>query len=430
MGKYQMSIVGICFAIILAEGYDLLLMAFAATVVAEEWGLSGSQLGVLLSSSLIGIGLGSLFVAPLADRTGRRPLSLGCLLFVGLSMVFASVSTSYVQLGISRLLTGIGIGGLVACLPVIIAEFSPRRRRTSMILLYTTGLPIGGIAAGAVAVSLNSSYGWRASFVVGAIVTLLLCVVVNLRMPESLDYLVYRRPPGALEQINATLPKMGLAPIAALPEPEPHSQGMKATMFEGRNGVRSLLLCSAFFFAMAAFHFAASWTPRLLQQSGMSTQQGISGGMLFNLGGIAATVTFSVLAVIATHKLLIIVSAIGAALSFLAVGVGLGTLTFALIAVVAVGFCMQATNSGLLALAPDCYPAQVRTTALGWALAVGRIGSILSPILVGILVDREWSPSSIFVLFAIPLLVTALLVAAIKIPVQPPMRTATKTAPA
>lgn len=426
-----MSIVGICFAIILAEGYDLLLLAFAATGVAEEWGLSGSQLGVLLSSALIGIAVGSAFLAPLADRTGRRPLSLGCLLLVGLSMVFASISTSYVQLGISRLLTGIGIGGLVASLPVIIAEFSPHRRRTSMIALYTTGLPLGGVISGVAAAALNSSYGWRASFVVGAVVTLLLCAVVYLRMPESLDYLVYRRPRGALKQINATLPRMGLAPIAALPEPEPQAgQGMKAAMFEGRNGVRSLLLGSAFFIMMAAFYFAASWTPRLLQQSGMSTQQGISGGMLFNFGGVAATLTFSVLAVIATHRILTLISAVGAALSFLAVAAGLGNLTFTLVAVVAVGFCVTASTAGLLTLAPDCYPAAVRATAVGWATAVGRIGSILSPVLVGILVDRAWSPASIFVLFAIPLLASALLVAAIKPPVQPPARIAEQPAPA
>lgn len=145
MSKYQVMVVGICLVIVLSEGYDLLLMAFAASGVAQEYALNGSQTGLLLSSALVGMALGSAFIAPLADRTGRRPLTLACLLLVTVTMALASITTSFAQLGVCRLLTGLGIGGLVASLPVLTAEFSPRRRRGTMIALYTTGLPLGGV---------------------------------------------------------------------------------------------------------------------------------------------------------------------------------------------------------------------------------------------------------------------------------------------
>ncbi|MCB8914035.1 MFS transporter [Rhodococcus rhodochrous] len=419
MSRYQVMVVGICLAIVLSEGYDLLLMAFAAPDAAQEWGLSGSQTGLLLSSALVGMALGSAFIAPLADRTGRRPLTLCCLLLVTVTMALAALTTNVAQLGACRLLTGVGIGGLVASLPVLTAEFSPRRRRGTMIALYTTGLPLGGVIGGLVAALLTSTFSWRASFVAGAILTFLLLVLVYARMPESIDYLLVRRPAGALEKINATLPKMGLPPIDALPDPEPQAeQGMKAAIFTGRNGIRSLLLGSAFFIMMAAFYFAASWTPKLLQESGMSAQQGISGGMLLNLGGAAATLTFSVLAIVATSRTLTIAALIGASVSFLGMSAALGSLGTALIAAVAVGVFVNASATGLYALTPDCYPASVRATAVGWASAVGRLGAIISPILAGILIDRSWTPSSLFVLFAIPLLIGALLVAAIKMPTQ------------
>jgi benzoate transport len=420
MSKYQVMVVGICLVIVLSEGYDLLLMAFAASGVAQEFALNGSQTGLLLSSALVGMALGSAFIAPLADRTGRRPLTLACLLLVTVTMALASITTSFAQLGVCRLLTGLGIGGLVASLPVLTAEFSPRRRRGTMIALYTTGLPLGGVIGGLVAALLTSTFSWRASFVAGAVLTFLLLVLVYARMPESIDYLLVRRPAGALEAINTTLPKMGLAPIEALPEPEPQAeQGMKAAIFSGRNGIRSLLLGSAFFIMMAAFYFAASWTPKLLQQSGLSAQQGISGGMLLNFGGAAATLTFSVLAIVVTSRTLTIAALVGASVSFLAMSTALGSLTTALLAAVAVGVFVNASATGLYALAPDCYPASVRATAVGWASAVGRLGAIISPILAGVLIDRSWTPSSLFILFAIPLLIGAALVAAIKMPAPP-----------
>ncbi|WP_009478404.1 MFS transporter [Rhodococcus sp. JVH1] len=429
MSRYQVMVVGICLAIVLSEGYDLLLMAFAAPGIAQEWGLSGSQIGLLLSSALVGMALGSAFVAPLADRTGRRPLTLGCLLLVVLTMALAALTTSFAQLGVCRLLTGIGIGGLVASLPVLTAEFSPRRRRATMIALYTTGLPLGGVVGGVVAAALTSTFSWRASFVAGALLTLVLLVLVYARMPESLDYLLVRRPEGALETINATLPKMGLHPIDALPEPEPRAgQVMKSAIFTGRNGVRSLLLGITFFIMMAAFYFAASWTPKLLQQSGLSAQQGISGGMLLNFGGAAATLTFSVLAIVLTSRVLTICALAGASIAFLAMSTALGSLTTALIAAVAVGAFVNASATGLYALAPDCYPASVRATAIGWASAIGRLGAIVSPILAGVLIDHAWSPSSLFSLFAVPLLVGALLVAAIRIPAPRPTHTNTTSA--
>ncbi|WP_220459255.1 MFS transporter [Paenarthrobacter ureafaciens] len=324
MSAYQVLVVVICLAIVLAEGFDLLIMAFSASGVAQEWSLSGSEVGILLSAALFGMAFGSAFLAPLADRIGRRMQTLGCLLLVAIAMLLASFSTSFVQLGIWRVLTGLGIGGLAASLPVVVAEFSPQRRRTTMLAIYTIGLPLGGVIGGLIAGAL-AAYGWRASFTVGAGITFVLFLVVLFAMPESIDYLLVRRPKNALARVNKTLQWMRIAPIAELPAVEHRKDDtVKGAIFTGRNGIRSALLGFVFFVFNAGFYFATSWTPRLLEQTSQSAQQGITGGTLLNLGGAAGALLFGLLALKFRLRWLAAVTVACAALSLVAMSVTLG----------------------------------------------------------------------------------------------------------
>lgn len=412
LSRFQIRVIAICIIVNLIDGFDILLMAFAASGVAKEWSLNGAQLGLLLSSGAIGMALGSAFIAPLADRIGRRPLSLACLLISTVGMTLSAVSADAVQLGLCRLLTGLGIGGLIASLPVIVAEYSPARRRGTTIGLYTVGLPLGGVLGGAVATLVTTEFGWRASFAAGAVLTALMLIAAFVAMPESLDYLLVRQPAQALDKINGVLRKMRLATVDVLPQREANpARGVRTAILAGRQGVRSILLWIAFFIMMGGFYFAAGWTPRLLEQSGLTAQQGINGGVLLNLGGVAATLVFSALALVVTTRLLTVLSLVAAGVSFLMVGLALGNITATLIAVVAVGALINASATGMFATAPGLYPASVRTTAVGWAAAFGRLGAIASPIVAGLLVDRAWTPSQLFTLFAVPMIVAALAVA-------------------
>ena len=353
ISRFQVGVIGICLVLNLIDGFDVLVIAFAASGVAKEFSLNGSQIGLLLSSGAVGMALGSAFIAPLADRIGRRPLSLVCLLISTLGMTLAATSTSFVELGLSRLLTGLGVGGLIASLPVIIAEYSPARRRGTTIGLYTTGLPLGGVLGGAVAALVAIEFGWRASFAAGAVLTALMLIAAYFAIPESLDYLLVRQPARALDKINHVLRKMRLATIDVLPEGEVRAaRGVRTAILTGRQGVRSILLWIAFFIMMGGFYFATGWTPRLLEQSGLSAQQGISGGVLLNLGGVVATLAFSVLALVVTTRLLTVLSLAAAGVSFLMVSLAFGNLAATLVAAIAVGVFINASATGLFATAP------------------------------------------------------------------------------
>ncbi len=408
--RFQLRVVAICLVLNMIDGFDLLAMAFTASSVASELSLTGVQVGVLLSSALVGMVVGSATIAPLADNIGRRPLTLICLAISTIGMVAAAAAPGFIGLGIARLITGLGIGGLIANLPVLVAEFSPRRRQGTTVALYAAGLPLGGVVGGSVAAAVTSEFGWRAVFVVGALLTasmLLLCIRA---MPESLDYLLARRRPDALERINQLLGRMGLAAIDALPSlgRSREDGGVRGDILRGRNGLRSVLLWIAFFVMMASFYFAASWTPQLLEQSGFSAEQGINGGVLLNVGGVVAALIFSALAVVVASRALTVVSLLATVVAFVSMSLVLdGTASMILLVAFTVGMFINANVVGFFATVPGLYPAAVRTTAVGWANGFGRLGGIVAPVLAGALLDLDWTPPGLFVLFAVPLALAA-----------------------
>jgi benzoate transport len=408
MTRFQISVVALCFVMNIVEGFDILVMSFAASGVAREWHLNGSQIGLLLSSGLIGMALGSAGLAPLADRIGRRPLTLTGLTVAGTGMLFSTLTAGFVQLGLCRLLTGIGVGAVIASLPVIITEYSNKRARGTSIAFFAVGLPVGGVIGGSIAALVTAEFGWRATFALGAVLTILTAAGMAKLLPESLDYLVNRRPAGALERVNALLVRMKQEPLTTLPEPERAAQHqIAASILRGRNGVRTILLWLSFFCLLGGLYFASSWTPRLLEQNGLSAQQGINAGILLNLGGVAGTLLITVLALRFSSHALASVTLVGACAAFILMTFSLGSLSATMIAAILVGLMLNANGAAMYAIAPTIYPAAVRVTAVGWASAAGRLGAIVAPIVAGVLVDAGAGPQALFGFFSIPLLIAA-----------------------
>ncbi|MFD2471755.1 MFS transporter [Amycolatopsis silviterrae] len=424
MSRFQIRVVAICLVINLVDGFDVLVMSFAAPGVAQEWALTDSRVGVLLSSGLVGMALGSAVLAPLADRIGRRPLTLACLALCTAGMALAALSTGFAVLAGCRFLTGLGIGGMVASLPVVISEYTPRRLRGTMIALYGMGLPLGGVLGGAVAKLVVAEYGWRATFFAGAVLTLAMVFAVAAAMPESLDYLISRRPRSALSKVNRLLTRMRLPAVDTLPGPEPGEDRVRVTTLLTRDKARTVLLWISYFVMMAGFYFAASWTPLLLQQSGSSAQEGMNAGLLLNLGGIAGTLLFGLLALKARLRVLTVGCFLAAGTAYLAMSLFLGSPAAALLAAVAVGMFINAAGNGLNAVAPGLYAAPVRATGVGWAMAFGRVGALTAPMLAGLLLDHSWSPRSLFGLLVVPLAAAAVAVFVITAPMR--ARTAAK----
>jgi hypothetical protein len=227
-------------------------------------------------------------------------------------------------------------------------------------------------------------------------------------LPESLDFLVTRRPPGALARLNALLARVGKPALAALPERGGAQGASGAVPFRLLLTGRTLLVWLMFFCTMAAFYFSVSWTPRLLNAAGASAGLGLAAGVLFNLGGIAGCGGFALAAMRFDAHRLHLASLVASALLIAAFGIAVHQVDIALWTALLLGLITNAAMSGLYAVGPPLYPAAVRATGMGWAVGIGRLGAILAPIGSGALLDAGWAPSQLYFLFSVPFVIAAL----------------------
>ncbi len=407
MSKAQIFVIGICILLNMMDGFDILIMAFTASSVSQEWSLSNSTLGVLLSAGLFGMASGALFLAPYADRVGRRTIIIICTIIMGGGMILSGYADSYLQLAALRFLTGIGIGGMIASLNTIVSECSSDEKRGFAVSLLQTGNPIGSVLGGLVAVYLLGQYGWRATFIFGGVATLTLLPLVLTSLPESISFLEWRRPVGALEKINKILLRYGHSEIRSLadaPSNTKQSSGVRS-LFSNGQGSSTLLLGLSFFTIMFSFYFVMSWTPQLLVQAGLSASDGISGAIILNIGGIIGAPILGYLS--AKRKLQNLIGGYMFATAMLMVIFGMVTSNFipALSVALFLGFFLFGSIVGLYALAPNVYSVYNRAAGIGFAIGVGRIGAVLAPIIAGVVLDRDLSVPVLFAIFAVPMII-------------------------
>lgn len=395
------------------DGYDVLVMAFASSRVSAEFGLAPEALGLLLSAGLFGMAIGSILIAPLADRIGRRPITLGSLLIVTVFMALSAMAPSAEALGILRFLTGIGIGAMLPNLFVFASEFATVKWREPAVVMNAVAYALGGTLGGFQAAWLMAQYGWRAAFWLGALLGLIALVLAWALVPESVLYLVERRPANALERINAVLAKIRRPAITSLPEINVHEQVRVVDMFRGSLGRTTVLAWVGFFGLMAGFYFANSWTPRLLNQSGLSEELSVIGGVLISAGGIVGCLLLAILALKVQAKYLEVAVLFGSAIALVLFTFVMTEALGALVMAVVVGFFINASVAGMYAVVSTRYPPKIRSTGVGWGVGMGRLGSILAPMLAGALLGAGMEPPQLYFVFAIPMVIAGVAIALI-----------------
>ncbi|NKB38603.1 MAG: MFS transporter [Gammaproteobacteria bacterium] len=416
MSGFQILTDALCFMINMLDGFDVLVMAFTAHSISTEWSLNGKSLGLLFSSGLVGMALGAIFLGRLADIYGRRVLIIACLLIITTGMLISAFTQNMYQLAAMRIFTGLGIGGALATMNILTSEYSSRRRRGLNISILQSGYPIGGIAGGAIAASLIPVSGWQSVFIFGAGLSAIMIPLVFWKLPESIDYILVRRPDDALQRINSLLLKMNHEPLGSLADSDrtPQISAGVLSLWQPQHRKATILIWLGFFLVMASLYFVLSWTPKLLVLAGQSENQGISGGMLLQLGGIAGQFVLGFTSVRFGLKKLAGYYMFLSALLMTLFALYSGDLQLATIIGFSVGFFLFGAITCFYILGPALYPPEIRTTGMGWAIGVGRIGAILSPATTGVLLDMGWQSSSLYYVFAVPMLIAMLAILLIK----------------
>lgn len=411
MTGYQWLIVAVITYLNALDGYDLVATAFAAPHLSEEFGIGPATLGWVLSAALIGVGVGAAVLGPLADKFGRRTIVLVSLILdiVGLVMTgFAGSAGTFI---FWRLVTGIGVGGVLACVTVVITEFSNLRFRGLATAIYASGYGLGATLCGVLAGRLIPNQGWEWIFFTGAILSAVALLLAYVVLPESVDVLSAR---GDIDGVRRVAKRIGhgsdveLAPVVRS-EKTPYSELVSPAFL-----ATTVRLWIAFALVNFGFSFANSWTPKLLNESGMTAQQGILGGIMIAFGGTIGSLIFGVLTTKVKPRTLLMVFAVLGAAALVAFIYCVDQPGVAFPLGILVGMLLNGCVTGMYTVTPLSYPSRLRATGVGAALAVARAGSVLGPLIIGYLAQAGWGPKSLYVTSACVFVVSAVALAGLK----------------
>jgi MFS family permease len=326
-------------------------------------------------------------------------------------MLASAVTSDVWELALCRLLTGMGVGGVLASGNTLLAEYSSDRWRDLSISSMVVGYPAGAIVGGSISAYLIAEFGWRSAFIFGGLCSTVLLPVIFF-LPESLDFLLASKSKNTLARANTVLRRLGHAPMTHLPDVTSEEKSTRAVIgvFEGQFLKSTLLICLSYFMLMLSFYFVLSWTPKNLVDLGFTVQQGIFGSVLLNTGGILGGLTFGYLAgKLHARKLApyLFVALFVSIVGFGALHSGLVPLmTGAFVA----GFFLIGSMASLYAIVPRIYPASVRNTGTGLAIGFGRLGAVIGPYLGGLLIAAGWQRLAYYSVLALPVLVSAVAV--------------------
>ena len=386
MSSAQIVVVVLAIFLNALDGFDVMSISFASPGIAAEWGVTKATLGIVLSMELIGMAAGSILLGGWADRVGRRPTLLTCLSIMSVGMFMATTASGVITLSIWRVMTGLGIGGMLASLTAIAAEFSSTKRRHLCVSLVTIGYPFGAVLGGAVVAQLLKTQDWRAVFYLGAAATAISIPLVYFLVPESVYWLSQKQPRGALERINGVLKRLGKSAVERLPSvSQQERRGSTRDIFSSQLGWVTFLVTLAYFMHISTFYFLVKWSPKLIVDMGFTAAEAAGVLMWANVGGTIGGVLFGIMTLRFQVKPLATTMMVVSAACIVAFGQLPPDLT-ALAAVCALaGFTTNAGVVGLYAIFAHVFPTEVRASGTGFALGVGRGGAVLAPVVAGFL---------------------------------------------
>jgi benzoate transport len=417
MGGWQIAAVAMTVLLNALDGFDVMSISFAAPGIAKEWGVLKDVLGWVLSMELIGMAAGSILLGGLADRIGRKPTIMGCLVVMAAGMMLAPHSENVTQLSIWRVLTGLGIGGMLAALNATVAEFSNARYRNLVLPLMVIGYPLGAFLGGLAAKGLLSGGDWRSVFYLGAGLTAACLPLAFWLIPESPSWLNAKRPAGALARINAVLARFGLQGMDALPDVEPGAKRAALVEIFSPALIRTtILLTLAYLTHVTAYYYLVKWIPKLIVDMGFEPSAGA--GVLTNamLGGAIGGGLLGLVAMKIGMRWATII-ALGGAFIMLNV-FAMGHKDLPMLGWIAglTAFFSNAAAVGFYALLATAFPPHVRATGTGFAIGFGRAGAAMGPTLAGILFAGGMGLQGVSLIISAGSLLAILCILAVRMP--------------
>jgi benzoate transport len=398
------------------DGFDVLSISFASPGIAKDWGLAKDTLGWVLSMELVGMALGSVLLGGVADKIGRRPTILGCLCAMTVGMFGASAAGGVSTLLIWRLLTGLGIGGMLASINAAAAELSSQHWRSLAVSLMVIGYPVGGVIGGTIVQRLLAGGTWHTVFIFGGCVTAAFIPIVWFLLPESVAFLDRRRKPDALDAINRILTRFGHESMPALtPDTVESAQRSLMDIFKPGMIVSTLLITVGYFAHVTSFYFIIKWVPQLVVDMGFAPKAAAGVLTWANVGGATGVVLFGLIATRVGLKALTLVTLLGSSAMVVWFGRGSHDLASLSSTVAIAGLFTNSAIGGYYLLFARVFPTHVRATGTGFAIGVGRGGALLAPVIAGYLLQAGLGLQAVATMMAMGSLSSAAALLALKV---------------
>jgi MFS transporter, AAHS family, 4-hydroxybenzoate transporter len=410
IGGFQVLVATLCAAVVFLDGFDAQAIGYVAPSISKAWGLKPGALGPVFGAGLFGLMLGALVCGPLADRVGRKAVIVGCTLAFGICALFTATVDSLSSLLVWRFLTGLGLGGAMPNAIALTSEYSPQRSRATMIMVMFCGFSIGSALGGVLAAKLIPAFGWSAVFWVGGAVPIVFAPVLWLVLPESIRLLALkgnhdRQVAALFARVNPTLAFDDKARFA-VHEAQLHGFPV-AHLFKETRAPATVLLWIMFFMNLLDIYFLVSWLPTVIRNAGIPLERAVIATAMLQVGGVIGTLVLGRLIDRFSPYHVLAVAYFLAAVFIACLGSAGSSVGLIMALVFCAGFCVVGAQIGANALAATFYPTFIRSTGVGWALGIGRIGSIIGPVVGGILLSLKWETASIFFVGAVPVVIAA-----------------------
>ena len=387
--------VALCAMVTFTDGFDTQAIGYVAPEIVRAFAVDRATLAPVFAAGLFGLMVGALVFGPLADRVGRKPVLLFCTAFFGICALLTARATSVNELFYFRFVTGLGLGGALPNAIAITSELAPERFRATTVMVMFCGFSIGAAVGGFMTAGLLVRYGWPSVFIAGGIAPLVVSAMLAafLRGPVV--------GPDEARPYDATVRRGRRVQAAQSPA------RAVAQLFASGRGSMTFLVWVVFFMSLLDLYFVTNWLPILIHDSGIALDRAVLVTAIFQLGGTIGTLTLGRL----FDRLppFRVLAATYCVAAVLVASIGIVSASIAALFAVAfgAGFCIVGGQTGANALTATLYPAAIRATGVGWALGIGRIGSIVGPLVGGLLLSLNWEIMDLFFVGAVPVLVAA-----------------------
>jgi MFS transporter, AAHS family, 4-hydroxybenzoate transporter len=393
VGRLQVQLAVLCSLVLLFDGADTIVIGLVGQGMAHTVGVPVAVLGSVFSAGQFGFFFGALVFGPLGDRVGRKPVLVGSVALFGVATILTTLAHTVGALVAFRFLTGLGLGGAGPVAVSLVAEYMPARIRATLVALSWAAFPLGG-AVISLASTVLLAHGWQVLFALLGGLAAALSLLLIFAVPESLTFLAAKR--SGDRRLRTILNRLGVA-AGLVPATESKPQRVPVrTLFTGGRALQTVLLWAAFFSSFLPLIFVTNWAPTILHQHGIGTAEI---GMAIALNSVGSALGSGsvgrAMDRLGSHYVVVAVLA-AAAVSLLALGVTVGGFTGVAIAITAAGIFAGAGQTGIITLGSLLYPTLIRSTALGWAMAMGRLGAATGPLLGGAMIAAGWGPVGTF----------------------------------